>query len=283
MNLALAQVSQPCVDVNMSLDFSCSCIKSNSCYKSMSSNDKKVYKAKVKTSFDKKLFNLVRGAYSLEDEFFSGKVSLNSKEFKKLDKISNKLNKYNANGRLKLEKFLKKKGVKAWKIADRKKAVGKTWSALITKERWKEIEENGVGVSLASIMAKNLGGNTIDLINLPSSDSDPKSLIEINLNQIKGEIAGNSNDTNSIIDSNDSLISGKDDISKAAINAKELIKTKSYNLNDIHAQHINIWKTISNRYTLLRGRLDQTAILIGSKTIDMNKTKKNLSDLINMM
>jgi len=240
----------------------------------MSKIDKKVYKRGIKTKLDKKLFNIVKKAYKLEDDFFSRKVDHKDKRFKELDKTNAKLSKYNLKQRKKYEKMLKAKGAKVWRIKDRVKKIKNLWKKLIPKDRYEYLMKYGPENSLGKMMAKNAGiqgyaGNGVGSNSLKATKDLVKAQIVESVNRKTEDVISDDMGTKKVID--------------AAREAQSQLKNKNYKVNDIHLAHKSIWKVLSARYIRVQDRLDKDVILTGSKSINKSNVQKSILEQLNMM
>jgi len=269
-----AQIKNPCINNKMNVDFSCQCITTNSCYKSMSKIDKKVYKRNIKTKFDKKLFSIVKKAYKLEDDLFSRKVDITDKRFKEIAKTNAKLSKYNNKKRKAYEKMLKAKGAKTWRIKDRVQKVKNLWKRLIPKDRYDYLLKYGPENSLGKMMAKNAGVQGFSGARLGGNS------LKATEDLIKAQIVNSTKVAAEEVISDDM---GTKDVITAAREAKNSLKNKNYKVNDIHLAHKSIWKVLSARYIRVQNRLDKNAILAGSQIINKDNVQKSIIEQLNMM
>lgn len=241
---AQAQVKAPCITKYQNVDFACRCRKTRTCMKALSKNEQKQIanqKNPTTTKYYKKITKISLPGYKLLNKMFKGEINLQKFPYEKLKTAEKKIDNFLKKIKPKVEKTYKKMGAKVYKLEDR----DKKYLAKINKNIPKSVKE---ALRNNKLNVKSTGRNS----SIASSSKQNKRTK-------KDEVLNNTKKQKVLAKTSNNEFTQVD----ASRDARSLLKTKKYKVNDIHAAHKEIWKIVSNRYGLVQKRLDQKAIASG--------------------
>lgn len=266
--LTYAQYKVPCLTKKTTLDLSCSCKKTKSCYHPLKKVDRKIYKRLHNNRINRKLTKIAMKAHDAESGLYSGKIQPDGKEFKALDKLNTKLSKARKQRVKRYEKFLKKKGSKKWKMKDRIAIANKRLLKNIPKEKLKRLQKSGFQTSFAKFFAEKSG---------------IKGFTPYRTNPKNGVILAAEDDDEAPIQVNTQSGTDASANTEFAINQQGLdeARKKKYKFDTIIKKpEASLFKVISNRYVLVIDRLDQRTIARASRGVSKEELISSIKSFL---
>lgn len=272
-------MSTPCLTDKEALDLSCSCKKSNSCYKAMSKVEQKIFKAKVKSKTDKQIFNFASEGYKLSSKILSREIDLDGIEMKKFEKQGLKLSKVTDKSIKWYEKFLKSKGAKQWKIKDRAAAINKAYLNTVPKDTKDKLDQGSFFQRMSNFLKSKLTGTQVE--------TDFKSNVIASNNDIESEVNEEITPSEFVEKANSDPTTRNNSLVEAKANQ---MRRKNFKFDTIiKNKNVSIFKIISRRYYNVASRdlLSINATAADSRVQLSEKDKKRIlsgfSELINKL
>jgi hypothetical protein len=248
---SFGQAAYPCVNPKGNFDFACACAKKNKCYTSLSGKEQKNLKKlnrRVKGGLMMKITKENLLSYKLVKQAFYGKLDVNKVPYKKLNEADAKMAKYQKKMKPRVERNLKKRGVKDYKLAKRAKKFAAKTDKQITPHIRNKVSKFGFGFQIKKFLGDAFKGISSSLT--MTTEKGQKSLM------VKTRIAVDETKD----EKNESKQSGIASTNTASVK-KQVGKMmgKKFKVNDIHQNNRDIFKVISMRYMANRENLDANA------------------------
>jgi hypothetical protein len=263
-----------CITKKTRIDVNCSCRKTKSCLKFDSKNYKRQEKNAKKAAGKNasKIYKKTKHAIKGADSIFDGTINPRKLDIKKFQKIDNQLTKVNKKMIKRLEKRYKAAGMKHSSFNKLKKYIDKTMDKAVPKHVQNYVEKYGIPTGA---IKESFGLSTSALGS--NFGSSPDKSVEAIRNISQGKPAEMDAGPQAI---DPNLSKEEKERLLAQRKADEFRKGKKYKFNDIHPNHVSLFKVISLRYLSIKGRLDQKAIMRDTLRIDKKGVRRQLSNMI---
>lgn len=222
--LISSNVFSVCLKKNFTVDSSCKCSKSNSCFNPTNKKYKSELKSIAKNSnkkMAKKIHSLQKKSLTQLKQIFSGNLKLNLKLIDESNKRTEKIRLYNKRNEKKVNKAMSKYFGKKYNYAKRVSTLEKRISNSLPVKTRKYLNKVGLSTSFKS---KRNKGNTSSN---EKTDKTYKETME-KLSKASGvPLSINIDQSNAV---------------------ERIVKTKDYKYETIYPKSINLFDAISSRY-----------------------------------
>lgn len=266
-----------CITNKTRIDVNCSCRKNKSCLKFDSKNYKRQEKNAKKAAGKNvsKVYKKTKHAVKGADSIFDGTINPRKLDIKTFQKVDKQLSQVNKKMIKRLEKQYKAAGMKHSNFDKLKKFIDKTMNKAVPKRVQNYVEKYGIPTGA---IKESFGLSTSALGS--NFGSSPEKSVEAIRNISQGKPADMDEGPQAI---DPSLSNEEKERLMAQRKADEFRKGKKYKFNDIHPNHVGLFKVISVRYVNIKSRLDQKAITRDTLRIDKKGVRRQLSNMIDKL